>query len=134
MSENTERTVAGNFELTLNLTDSRGIRVTGYVYNDDIATDINRRVDAYQEVLDRQAARSDIIVKRAQIETAKSGLKNLVKEYERMLVLTNVGKGLTSSEQQVFDNFGRNKQHLLDTVEELEEKIRIAREKFGIKE
>lgn len=67
--------IVGNFEVALALTQSRTIKMMGYVFKEDAAEDINARVDAMQDVIDRQAVRSDVQNKEAQKAAALEALE-----------------------------------------------------------
>jgi hypothetical protein len=98
--ENAEGTrhIVGNFEVTLNLTDKRGIKMLGYVYDDDTPKEINDRVDLYQDVLDRQFIRSDIINKSAQIQQYEASI-NAIQENYNSLVTKQADHKLTSQDK-----------------------------------
>ena len=98
MSE-AQRTLSGNMEITLNLTQSRGIKVTGYIYSDDTPDEINKRIDTFQRCLDRQAVAVDIISKEAQIESLKAGLENGASHYQN-LIDEKAAKGKLNSQQK----------------------------------
>jgi hypothetical protein len=94
-----QRTLSGNMEITLNLTQSRGIKVTGYIYSDDTPADINKRIDVYQDCLNRQAVAVDIISKEAQIESLQAGLENGAQHYQS-LISEKAAKGKLNSQQR----------------------------------
>ena len=108
--ESGNRTLAGNFECTLNLTDKRGIRITGYIYSDDMPKQINARVDAAMDVLDRQGIRADLVTKRAQIEGLTQSLEQHRDHYMALLDKKSKHKGnggayLTSAEKKQIEDY-----------------------------
>lgn len=96
--------VVGNFEITVNLTDKRQLRMTGYVYSDDNTPLVNARIDSYMDVIDRQMVRADIITKEAEIATSEASLEAITAHNEELLNLQKVGK-LTSQQKQQFAQF-----------------------------
>ena len=99
------RQVTGQFTVTLNLTQQRGITMVGYVYSDDDVAAVNARVDQYQAVLDRQFVRADIINKRAQIANHTLNLAQFKQAYDALLAKRNAGRKLTSQELQGLANY-----------------------------
>lgn len=95
-----EREATGQFTVTLNLTQQRGISMVGYVYSDDSPADVNKRIDSYQDALDRQFVRADIVTKKAQVTGHIQNLKNLNQAYDALVAKKNRegGKKLTSQE------------------------------------
>ena len=94
-----QRTLSGNREITLNLTQARGIKVTGYIYSDDTPDEINKRIDTFQRCLDRQAVAVDIVTKEAQIEAHQAGLENGAQHYQN-LISEKQAKGKLNSQQK----------------------------------
>lgn len=66
--------IVGNYEVTMQLTQQRTIRLSGYVYANESNEAVNARLDAAQDALDRQYIRADIVTKEAQIESAMQSL------------------------------------------------------------
>lgn len=99
------RQACGQFTVTLNLTQQRGISMVGNVYSDDTPAAINARIDVYQSALDRQFVRADIVSKRAQIAGHTQNLRNLREAYEALVMKQKGAKKLTSQEQQHLANY-----------------------------
>lgn len=66
--------IVGNYEVAMQLTQQRTIKISGYVYADESNEAVNARLDAAQDALDRQYIRADIVSKEAQIEAAMQSL------------------------------------------------------------
>jgi len=134
MSEeiNGKRQALGHFTLTLNLTDRRGIQVQAVQYSDDTPEELNKRLDALQDVLDRQAVRFDIIDKQARIRSFETGLEAMKETMEGMSAKQKKGMKLTSSEKEHVGNYSRQVDHAKKQIASLEADIAEARKKYGI--
>ena len=125
------RTVAGTFDITLNLTDRRGIKMTGYVYSDDTPTSINQRLDQFQDALDRQAIRSDIVNKEAQLAGHIQNLEAFKRSYDELLSKRDAGGKLTSQEKNGLANFEPGVKHAKEAIESLRAAIKAAHDKLA---
>ena len=106
MDENVlPRSLAGNFELTIVLTDKRQLRMTGYVYSDDDAASINARIDQFQDALDRQSIRADVTMKEAEITQLDVNLESLVQHNEALMNLQKGAVKLNSTQKQQLAQF-----------------------------
>jgi len=130
MTEEAKRVITGNIDLTLNLTDRRGIKISGYVYSDDTPKDLNERVDRLQDVLDRQAIRCDITVKEAQIAGHVQNLQSFKQSYAGMLAIQNAGKKLTSQQKNAIDNYAPSVERAEAEIASLRAAIAEARKKL----
>lgn len=126
------RTVTGTIDLTLNLTDRRGIKVSGYIYSDDKPGDVHLRVDMLQDVLDRQYIRVDLVNKQAQLAGHFQNLENMKEAYAGLLAIQDAGKKLTSVQRQAFDNYARNVEHHKKEIASLEAAIAAGNKKLEI--
>jgi uncharacterized lipoprotein NlpE involved in copper resistance len=127
----TSRQLAGSFDLTLNLSDRRGIKMAAYMYSDDTPAEINKRIDQMQDVLDRQAIRADLVNKRAQIDGMHAHLVNLKNAYEGLADKKRAGKKLNSSEIMAMSNHGRQTKEAVDNIASLEAAIAAGEKKLG---
>ena len=106
MDENVlPRSLAGNFALTIDLTDKRKLQITGYIYSDDTPEQINARLDQCQDALDRQAIRTDVVVKEAEITQLGVNLEALVQHNEALLNLQKGNVKLTATQKQQMGQF-----------------------------
>ncbi len=106
MDENVlPRSLAGNFELTIVLTDKRQLRMTGYVYSDDDAASIDARLDQFQNALDRQAIRADVVLKEAEITQLDTNLEALVQHNDALMNLQKGAAKLTATQKQQLAQF-----------------------------
>ena len=126
-----ERVVTGNFEVALALTQQRTFKMTGYVYSDDTANEINTRIDRYQDVLDRQVVRCDIITKEAQISGHRMNLEALKSNYEELASLKAANKKLTSQQNMSLTQFDASVRQAVKMIDSLEEAIAAARKKLA---
>lgn len=129
--ESGNRTLAGNFECTLNLTDKRGIRVTGYIYSDDTAQQVNARVDAMMDVLDRQAIRADIVTKRAQIEGLTQNLQQHRDHYVALVEKKNTVKSLTSAEKKQIEDYDPQVKKAMEMIASFQSAIDAGEKKLA---
>lgn len=138
----TTRAVVGTFQVKLALTQQRELTMTGHLYSDDNAEEINIRVDAYQDVADRQLVRADITSKEAQI----GQLTTHIEQYRDQLELLQakqaaVKKGeknaagqrmkLSSQEEQALANNWEGVKGLQKQIESLRAAVAAARAKLG---
>jgi len=125
------RVVAGTFDITLNLSDHRGIKMTGYVYSDDTPREINQRVDQFQDVLDRQSIRADVIKKEAEIAGHLINLENFKQAYGELKAKQDAGAKLTSQEKLGLQNFDPGVKRAMESIESLRAAIKAARAKLA---
>jgi flagellar hook protein FlgE len=128
--ESGKRTLAGNFECTLNLTDKRGIRMTGYMYSDDNEKVINARVDLAMRVLDRQGIRADLITKRAQIEAHTENLKRHRDHYQALVEKKATAK-LTSAETKQLVDYEPQVRAAMNLIDSLQAAIDAGEKKLA---
>jgi len=129
--EQPRSTIAGTFELALNLTDKRQIKMLGYVYSDDTAAEINKRVDEFQDVLDRQGVRCDIVNKEAQVAAMTQNLRNLRDAYDELAERKRSGKTLTSQQKNNMDNYERSTKQSKEMIESLTAAITEGKKKLA---
>ena len=125
------RTIAGTCDISLNLSDRRGIKITFPVYSDDSKPDLNKRMDEYQDVLDRQMIRSDILNKEAQITSHTANLKSMKQAYEGLLSQTQKGKKLNSQQKLAMDNYGLQELQAIETIDSLRAAIDEGKRKLA---
>ncbi len=110
MNEKGETIIVGNYEVTMQLTQQRTIRVSGYIYADESNTAVNARLDAAQDALDRQFVRSDIVSKEAQLEAAANSL-DIHRQHFEVVVQKKTAKErgekihLTTQDKQLIDKY-----------------------------
>lgn len=129
--EDSQRTATGSLECAVNLTDRRTLRITGYTYSDDSLDEINARVDAMQDVLDRQVIRADIVNKEAQIDQHTRNLEHIQESFQGLLTMQQGGKKLTSQQKQQLDNFEPTVKNAMKMIEDLRVSIRIGKQKLN---
>lgn len=113
MSEEGQRLAAGNFTLTGVLAEGkRQISMTGYVYSDDTADEINKRLDRFQDAIDRQVLRAEMKIKEDEIKRNEAGIEQLAQHYESLVRRKNTGKKLTSQELDQMDKYDSSVQFL----------------------
>lgn len=128
--ESGTRTVAGNFEITHNLTDKRGLRITGYIYSDDTKEEMNSRIDLAMDLVDRQFIRADIMNKEAQIATLTGNLDLVSQGYEEIIAKREGGAKLTSVDKQKIEKYDADVRGMKKHIEFLQAGISAARKKL----
>ena len=132
MDENVlPRSLAGNFELTIVLTDKRQLRMTGYVYSDDDAVSINARLDQFQDVLDRQAVRVDIVTKEAEIAQNDRAIEALVQHNDALMNLQKGAAKLTATQKQQLAQFEQSVRFHVQQKESKAAAIAAAKQKLN---
>lgn len=117
------RQAVGQFTVTLNLTQQRGITMVGYVYDDDSSNDVHKRIDFYQSVLDRQFIRADLVNKRAQIAGHVQNLANFKQHYDGLVRKQKAGKVLPSTEKDALRNYDTSVAQISDAIDSLKAAI-----------
>lgn len=126
-----KRTISGSFDITLNLTQSRGIKMSGYVYSDDTQKQINARIDVYQDALDRQAIRVDIQSKESQIAMHRINVDTIGEMSDALIAKKSSGKKLTSTETMNLGNMPAQLASAKQQIESLEAAIAAGRAKLA---
>ena len=135
MSETTklpERTLSGNFELTLILSDKRQMRITGYLYSDDTRDQMNERVDLAQDVMDRQAIRADLVNKEAQIASLDAGLEQMAEHMKALTEKEGKGMKLATTEKENAKKYDVTVKQMLRQRESLKAAIKEGKHKLGL--
>lgn len=122
MEDDKKSIAIGQFKMTLNLSNVRGIEITGVLLEGEDVDSVNRRLDEVAEIMDRQHIRQDTINKRAQIEQLVQTIEGSVDELER---LTEKGKKkqLRTNEETNINNIQRNIQQWQKQVASLKAAI-----------
>jgi hypothetical protein len=103
--EQTQKLVAANFTLTGILTDKRQITITGYFYAEDTPHERHARVDEYQDIIDRQVIRADLVIKEAEILRNENGLQQLAAHHEALVKRKQKGRKLGHQEVDQLDKY-----------------------------
>jgi hypothetical protein len=130
MSED-DRKIVGNFDVTLNLTDKRGIKMTGYVYSDDTPEEVNARVDSFQDVLDRQMVRCDMLNKEAEVASSTVGLENYREHMQGLVDLQKTGKKLTSQDKAMIAKYDLESRSWIKRIQSAQAAIEAAKRKLN---
>ena len=126
-----QRTIAGNFEVAISLTDRRTLKMSGYVYSDDSSGEINKRIDVYQKAVDRQAIRVDVMSKTAQIAGHKANLVAMKNSLQELADKKGSGKKLTSTEQQALGNYEPSVRRANEAIDSLQAAIDAANQELA---
>jgi hypothetical protein len=129
--ELTQRMAAANVELIAILTDKRQIRITGYIYSGETPEQYNKRIDEFQEAIDRQAIRADVMTKEAQLANTDAQLDELAAHYESLVRLTQTGRKLTSQQKDHVDKYDSSVNFIKRQKETLRAAIEQGRRKLN---
>jgi hypothetical protein len=124
------RTVAGNFEVTVVLTDKRQLRLTGYRYSDDTQEDFQHRVNDYMDIADLQSVRADIANKEAEFASALASIEALFQHHETLIEKQKTGK-LTSQEKQQFSQYEQSARLWVNKKDSLEAAIKAGKKRLN---
>lgn len=135
--------VVGTFQCQHQLTQQRNLTITGHIYSDDTAEELNARVDLYQDVLDRQFIRCDIVNMEAQIKAQMAGIEQFRDQLSGLAARAQ-GKAvglsadaprppkLSSHERLALQNGEQTIRKAQDNIDGLRERINAAKQKLGI--
>lgn len=123
--------IVGNFEVTMNLTDKRGVKLLGYITAADDAKSINRKLDLYQDALDRQFVRADLVTKRAEIKRWEATIDSLSDQYDAMTTKQQGGIKISSQEKQQMGKHETDLRLCRKNIESLEAAIAEANKQLA---
>ena len=128
--------IVGNYEVAMQLTQQRTIKVSGYIYADESNEDVNARLDAAQDALDRQYIRADIVSKEAQIEAAMQSLVVHRQHFESVVEKkTAREKGervhLTTNDKQLIEKYDQDVKAVNAQIASLQAAIAKGKQKIN---
>jgi len=141
--DHSKRIVAGGFQCQMQLTQQRTLMVTGHVYSDDTLAEMNARIDAAQDALDRQYIRCDIVNKEGQIKAQQAGIEQF-RDQLADLAARQAGAGtglsekrpkghqLSSQERLALENGQRTIDQAEKNIAQLQAEIAAAQRKLGM--
>lgn len=127
------RLVEGNFQITHQLTQQRSITMSGYLYHGESANELNARIDALQDVMDRQFVRADLKKKEAEREQYVAGMNQHLEHLEKLRASMEATNGhakrkLSSQERQQLDREAETTEGAKKHIASLDAAIAAARE------
>lgn len=131
MSDEKQVVITGNFEVAVHLTDKRTLKMVGYVYSADTLEDINRRIDTYQDALDRQAIRCDVTVKEAQVVSILDGIEHLTERIKDIKSKREQGMKVSSQEKNLLDQHDNQITGAMGQVNALRSAIEAGKRKLN---
>lgn len=126
------RVILGNFDLTAQLPNGRMIKVSGYVYSDDDGVALDKRLDLYQERIERQRTRCEIPELEAKREQQVVALRQYQEHLEGLNVKREQGKTLSSQERMALQNAKVNIERANSDIKKGDEAIAEAKRKAGV--
>lgn len=126
--------ITGNFTLTAQLAGSSGrsFTVAGYIYDGESIESLNQRLDALNEVIDRQRVRSEIPELEAKREQMVTGMKQAREVLAEMEDKRNRGETLSSQERLNMKNLSVNIAKATEEIDKGAVAIAEARQKAGV--
>lgn len=120
-----DKVVRGGFQISLNVA-GRTISMSGYINDGETKDDLNRRVDDFQAIIDRQMIKADIKSHEGHLKAAYLNLEHVTSEYDKIIKRrdgqkTNGTKPITSQMKNTLDNYDA-------TVNNIKEEIRTREE------
>ncbi len=101
----TEGTVTtGNFTIQAQLPMGKTITLSGYIYAHNTLDAINKQVDLYHDVIDRQRVRAEIPELEAKLDQKHGMLMNFKDSIDGLIRKKEAGQKLTSQEKQAVEN------------------------------
>lgn len=137
------RTIEGNFQCQMQLSQQRTLSVTGYFFSDDTSEKRNQRLDEAQDALDRQFIRCDMVNKEAQVKAIMAEVERFRDTLDQLnakgsstaaagLSAEKQGKKLSSQERLTLQNGQQTIKKQLEYVDSLRAAIREGRAKLGL--
>jgi hypothetical protein len=128
------QSVVGTFQADIQLTQQRRLTITGHLYDNDSPQAVNRRIDIYQDALDRQYIRCDLVSKRAQRENILAAIE----EHVRDLTALRVSQGgedrpkITSQQRELLKRGDESIERHRKSIQMLDALIAAAEAKIGM--
>lgn len=126
------RLAVGNFTLAAQLPNQRNIQVAGYMYFGDTRSEIDARLDLYQECIERQRIRCEIPELEAAREQRVKGLEQARAVMAELEARQKGGEKLNSQEQLTLRNMGVNIQKAVEDIDKGADAIQEAKRKAGV--
>jgi hypothetical protein len=132
MSEDRGKRIVGNVDITNNLTDKRGIKISFYVVEgEDDRASMNKLIDAAMDVVDRQVVRADLVSKRAERSMWIASLELLQRNHEQLMAKRNGARKLTAQENLQVGKFDGDLQRCKLGIESTDAAIAAAEAKLA---
>lgn len=125
------RHVAGTFTLACALTDKRQIQFSATYYSDDTPEDLNGRIDAAQDSIDRQVIRYDIVAKEAMLAATEQQEEDLAAHCEHLIQKRESGLKLVTQERTSLQQFDSSVTQFKTRKASLAAAIAAARKKLN---
>ncbi len=117
----------GNFTLQAQMPMGKTITVSGYIYSDSTVEAINKQVDLFHDVVDRQRLRSEIPELEAKMEQRMAALANMRDALQGLENKKSGGAKLASAEKKMIDDMNTSITRVLDDIEKGEKAISDAK-------
>jgi len=101
-----ERVIRGSFSVNLTIA-GRGIQMSGYINDGEGTSDLNRRIDEFQNVITRQVLKNDLESKEGHLKLAFDALEHNAKRFDMLVTRKKkTGKLPTNMDNELnnFDN------------------------------
>lgn len=129
-----DKVVRGGFQISLNIS-GRTISMSGYINDGETKADLNRRLDEFQEIIDRQLIKADIKNQEGQLKIDLLNLEHLTNEYEKIIKRKQAwikkeanSKAPTSQMNNTLANYDATVSNIKEQIKTREEIIRKNKE------
>ena len=122
--------VTGNFTIQAQLPMGKSITVSGYVYSNNNLDDINKQVDMFHDLIDRQRTRAEIPELEAKLEQRRVALGQMKDALESLSKKQHAGK-LSSAERKMVDDMNTSIGRINEDIEKGIEAIAKAKLEVG---
>ncbi len=127
--------IVGNFEIAMQLSQNRTIKISGYVYNNEDNVAVDKRMDGAMDALDRQFIRVDLTNKEARIAMLTEAIENTGKEFQALVdlkrQLAEKGKSLPSTQKQKIEQHDLTVRGFNAEIESLKAAVKAGRQKIN---
>lgn len=129
--EGAAKPIMGNFNLTAQLPNGRGVQISGYIFDKESQESLNDRLDVLQECIERQRCRAEI----PELETKKEQLVGHLKGLEDALEDLQAKQRrehLASADILNIKNYQTNIKRITEEIDRGSAAIEVAKRKAGM--
>ncbi len=121
--------------MSLQMTDKRVLKISCYIYAGEDSDELSKRLDALQDVLDRQAVRCDVVNKEAQIDAVMAGMlqyrEHVAQLVEKKHEAEKGGKKLSSQERLQVDKLDADLRNFNAQIESLQAAVKKGKQRLN---
>lgn len=122
----------GNFTIQANMPNGKTLVVSGYIYSHNTLEEINKNIDLYHDVVDRQRAKAEIPELESKLDNRLRSLQQLKDHIQNLKNRRDSGKKLTPAEAKQIDDLLVNVGVLEKDIADGRVAVVEAKQKVGI--